>query len=286
MIPYRIYLSGGGMASITHIGALQELSSHVSIQSIKHWMGVSAGGLLAMCLAIGYTVDELMGLYMRFDFTNVNDVDSISGWLLYFGMDTGDRLYRLITACLHVKGLSEDLTFNELYEKFGCSLQIVATDLNEGVPVLFSHDTTPTYRVADAVRASASVPYYYQPFVCPQTGHFLVDGACTSNIPLFLLSKEERERTLSMLIRTSVEPKETIQLDEYLLRPLNVLYAQKMQIESTFYDAHCIQIMLGQVDIMDFSLSEEVKQEMIQKGKDAVRNYFRTRPIVRRRNSF
>jgi predicted acylesterase/phospholipase RssA len=139
--------------------------------------------------------------------------------------------------------------------------------------------------VADAVRASMSVPYYYQPFVCPETGHFLVDGACTSNLPLFLLSKEEQDRTLSILIRTSVESKETIELDEYLLRPLNVLYAQKMQIESTFYDTRCIQIMLGQVDIMDFSLSEEVKKEIIRKGKDAVMEYMKGRSRIKRRNS-
>jgi predicted acylesterase/phospholipase RssA len=285
MIPYRIYLSGGGMASITHIGALQELSTHVSLQTIKHWMGVSAGGLLAMCLSIGYTLDELMDLYMRFDFTNLNDVDSISGWVLYFGMDTGDRLYRLITACLHVKGLSSELTFKELYEQYGCSLQIVATDLNDGKPILFGHDTTPAYQVANAVRASASVPYYYQPFICPETGHFLVDGACTSNIPLFMLSKDEQVRTLSILIRTSVERKEVLEIQDFLLRPLNVFYAQKMHIESAFYDSNCIQIMLDGIDIMDFSLAEEVKREIIQKGKEAVHNYFTIRPKPKRRNS-
>jgi NTE family protein len=286
MIPYRIYLSGGGMASITHIGALQELSTRFSIKAVKEWMGVSAGGLLAMCICIGYTLDELMDLFMRFDFTNVNDVDSISGWLLYFGMDTGDRLYRLITACIRVKGLSSELTFQQVYDMFGCSLRIVATDLNEGKPIMFCHDTTPDYCVADAVRASAGIPYYYQPFICPKTGHFLVDGACTSNIPLFLLSKEEQARTLSILIRIGVEYKEVLEIQDFMLRPLNVLYAQKMHIESTFYDAHCIQIMLDGIDIMDFSLADDVKCTIIQKGKDAVRNYFLIQPRVKRRNSF
>ena len=286
MIPYRIYLSGGGMASITHIGALQELSTHFSIKAIKHWMGVSAGAMIAMCLAIGYTLEELMELYMRFDFTNVHDMDSVSGWVLYFGMDTGDRLYRLITACLHVKGLSSEITFQEIYEQFGCSLCIVATDLHEGKPILFSHTTTPTYCVADAVRASASVPYYYQPFVCPVTGHFLVDGACTSNIPLFMLSKEEQARTLSLLIRISVEPKEVLEIQDFLLRPLNVLYAQKMEIESAFYDSNCIQIMLDGIDIMDFALPYDVKEEIIEKGKQAVQLYYRELPTPKRRNSF
>jgi NTE family protein len=285
MLPYRIYLSGGGMASIAHIGALQELSTQFPLSAIKEWSGVSAGSLMAMCLCVGYTLDELMELFMRFDFTNLHDIDSISGWLLYFGMDTGDRLYRLITACLHVKQLSSDLTFHESYERFGYSLRIVATDLNEGTPIVFAHDTTPYYRIVDAVRASMSIPYYYQPFICPETGHFLVDGAVTSNVPLYLLSKEEQLRTLSIVLRTSVEKKEVLEMDDFLLRPLNVLYAQKMAIEMTFYDTRCIQIMLDGIDIMDFSLTEEVKREIVQKGIEAVRMYSAVQPKVKRRNS-
>jgi NTE family protein len=285
MIPYRIYLSGGGMASVAHVGALQELTKQFPIKAVKEWLGVSAGGLFAMCLCIGYTLDELNELFMQFDFTNINDIDSISGWLLYFGMDTGERLYRLITACLHVKGLSSEITFKESYDQFGYSLRIIATDLNEGKPIIFGHDTTPSYCIADAVRASMSIPYYFQPFICPVSGHFLVDGAVTSNIPLFLLSKEEQDRTLSILIRTGLEKKEIIEFQDYIIRPLYVLYAQKMNIESHVYDSHCIQIRLDGMDIMDFSLSNEVKQDMINKGKEAVENYFTARPKPKRRNS-
>jgi NTE family protein len=286
MLPYRIYLSGGGMASIAHIGALQEVTKQFPIKSVKEWKGVSAGALIAMCICVGYTLEELMELFMNFDFTNLNDVDSISGWLLYFGMDTGERLYRLIIACLHVKGLSSDLTFKETYDQFGYSLRVVATDLNEGAPIVFGHDTTPQYRIADAVRASMSIPYYFQPFICPETGHLLVDGAVTSNIPLFLLSKKEQERTISILIRTGLERKETIEIQDYLIRPLYVLYAQKMNIESEMYDSHCIQIKLDGIDIMDFSLSNEVKQDMVYKGKEAVQNYVMMQPKPKRRNSF
>ena len=285
MIPYRIYLSGGGIAASAHIGALQELSTHTPITSVREWMGVSAGSFVAMCLSVGYTLDEMMELCVRFDFTNINDVDSIPGWLLYFGIDTGDRLYKMIAACLHVKGISSSITFQECLEQFGHSLRIVATDLNEAKPIVFSPDTTPHYCIVHAVRASMSVPYYFQPFICPESGHFLVDGAVTSNNPLFVLSKEEQLRTVSILIRISIERKDVLEMDDFLLRPLNVLYAQKMDIESTFYDSHCIQIMLDGIDIMDFSMSEDVKQEIIQKGKEAVQLYRKAIPVVKRRNS-
>jgi hypothetical protein len=44
--------------------------------------------------------------------------------------------------------------------------------------------------------------------------------------------------------------------------------------------------MLDGIDIMDFSLADDVKRTIIQKGKDAVRNYFLIQPRVKRRNSF
>ena len=286
MIPYRIYLSGGGIAAAAHIGALKELVKHTPITSVREWMGVSAGSFVSMCMCIGYTLDEMLDFCVRFDFTNITEVDSIPGWLLHFGMDTGNRLYKMIAACLHVKGLSSDLSFKELFDLYGYSLRVIATDLNEAAPIVFSTTTTPNYRVADAVRASMSVPYFFQPFICPESGHLLVDGAVTSNHPLFLLSKEEQARTLSILIRISLDKKDTLEIEDYLLRPLNVLYMQKIEFESTFYDSHCIQIRLDGIDIMDFSLSEEARQDIIQKGEAAVQIYLQGQQKPKRRKSF
>ena len=103
---------------MAHVGALIELSNRIPLKAIKEWMGVSAGSLVAMCLCIGFTLDELYKVCIEFDFTNIKEYDSVPGWLLHFGIDTGEKLHKLIEACLHVKGLSSDFTFKECYEKF------------------------------------------------------------------------------------------------------------------------------------------------------------------------
>lgn len=277
MLPHRMYLSGGGICAMAHVGALIEIAKHIPLHTIKEWMGVSAGSLIAMCVCIGFTLDELLEVSVRFDFTNIKEMDSIPGWILHFGLDTGDRLHKLIVACLHVKGLSSDLTFQECYERFGISLRVIVTDLNDAVPITFSPKENPTYRIANAVRASMSAPYYFQPFLCPETGHYLVDGAVISNYPLFVLPKEEHEQTLSILIRTSVEKVEDLMglgIDELITRPMNVALFQKAHLETQFYDTRCIQIMLGEINILDFSMEEEIKHVIIQKGKQAVINHF------------
>jgi len=289
MIPYRVYLSGGGICAMAHVGALQELSKHIPLHVVKEWMGVSAGSIVAMCLCIGYTLDELMDFSIRFDFTNIKEMDSIPGWILHFGLDTGERLQRLIDACLHVKGVSSELTFQQCQEQFGRSLRVMASDLNDVTARMFSATTSPHYRISDAIRASMSAPYYFQPFLCPETGHYLVDGAVISNYPLFVLPKEEHERTLSILIRTSVEKVVDLMdmgIDELITRPMYIALQEKANIEIRSYDARCIPIMLGEINILDFSFDEETKKVIIEKGKQAVMNFFQNGTRLYRRHSF
>jgi NTE family protein len=285
MIPYRIYLSGGGMCAMAHVGALIELSKHVPIKAVKEWMGVSAGSFVAMCLCIGFTLNELEDFCVRFDFTNIKEYDSVPGWLLHFGIDTGERLHKLIDACLHVKGLSSDLTFKECQEKFGLSLKVIATDLNEAVHITFSSVDTPNYKVSNAVRASMTYPYYFQPYVCPETNHYLIDGAVISNYPLFIIPEEEHYRTLSILIRTSIDKVDDLMkldIDKLITRPLRISLMEKGNIELKIYDARCIQIKLGNLNILEFSFDEEIKNNIIQKGKEAVNDYFKCNRIKRR----
>jgi NTE family protein len=288
MLPYRIYLSGGGMCAMAHVGALLELNKHVPLKHIKEWMGVSAGSLVAMCICIGFTLEELEEISVRFDFTNVKEYDSVPGWILHFGLDTGERLMRLIQACLHVKGLPSTFTFEECQAQFGKSLRIVATDLNEAKPVTYSPKDTPNYTLCDAVRASMSYPYYFQPHVCPVTNHYLVDGGVISNYPLFVVPEEEHASTLSILIRTSVEKKENLMdegMETLIPRPLQMMFIEKTNIEAKFYDARCIQIRLGDINTLEFSFEEETKNFIINKGKEAVSQYFQNHARPKRRHS-
>jgi predicted acylesterase/phospholipase RssA len=288
MIPYRIYLSGGGMCAMAHVGALIELSNHIPLKVVKEWMGVSAGSLVAMCICIGYTLKELEELCVKFDFTNIKEYDSVPGWIFHFGIDTGERLQKLIEACLHVKGLSSEFTFKECHEKFGKSLRIVATDLNDAASKTFCPKLTPNYRIADAVRASMSYPYYFQPFVCPQSGHYLSDGGVISNYPLFVLPNEEHSKTLSILIRTRIEKEENLMdmsIEELIRRPVSIVLTERTNIEARFYDALCIQIDLGNLNILEFSLDEKTKNFIIEKGKESVKNYFKSVKKINRRFS-
>ncbi len=287
-LPTRIYLSGGGICAMAHVGALKELKQHIPLKTVKEWMGVSAGALVAMCLCIGFTLDELEHFSIKFDFENIKEYDTIPGWILHFGIDTGERLHKLVNACLHVKGISEDITFSECLTKFGKSLRVLATDLNSAELRTFSATETPNYRISDAVRASMSYPYYFQPFRCPETGHFLSDGGIVSNFPLFTLTEWERNRTLSILIRSTVNKIseiDDIPLENAIMRPIAIVLNERTCIEAKLYNSPCIHIMLDTQNILDFALEEDKKEIIIKKGIDAVREYLKIHPRPQRRYS-
>ena len=243
---------------------------------------------MAMCLCIGYTLKELEEFSLKFDFTNIREYDSVPGWLLHFGIDTGERLHKLVEACLHVKGLSSECTFKDCYDKFGTTLRVVVTDLNDAKAVHYSPKDTPNYRIADAVRASMSFPYYFQPHICPVSGHYLIDGGVISNYPLFVLPEEEHSRTLSLLISGGVDTTIDLmdaEIEEVIIRPIRMVLAAKQELEMKFYDAQSIQIKLTKFNILEFSFNEETKNSIIEIGKKAVINYFKSKSKLKRRHS-
>jgi hypothetical protein len=133
-----------------------------------------------------------------------------------------------------------------------------------------------------------SYPYYFQPFICPESGHYLSDGGIISNYPLFILPKEEHNKTLSLLIRTGVKKESNLneyELEKLISRPINIVFTERTNIETKFYDSHSIQINLGEINILEFSFEDDIKNNILSEGKKAVVNFFKKYPKPARRYS-
>jgi predicted acylesterase/phospholipase RssA len=274
LLPRQIYLCGGGVNVIAHLGALKVLQTKSYLKNIKGWLGVSAGALMALCFVLSFTIEEIEQVYMKFDFTNVSDIDSAPGWIMNCGMDTGLRLRKLIEAVLHIKGYSETITFKELFEKCNTVLKVYVTDLNLVKLICFSAQDTPDRSVVDAVRASMSIPYYFQPFIDPETNHILVDGAVISNYPFFMLSPHEVSETLGIFIDTSPKHVEELGVDDILLRPMRIVLAMRSKYEVEQYKEQTIYVNSGDRNPVNLAISEESKKELMDMGKQAAELYF------------
>ena len=99
---------------------------------------------------------------------------------------------------------------------------------------------------------------------------YLSDGGVISNYPLFVLPDEEHSKTLSILIRTCIEKEENLMdmsIEELIRRPVSIVLTERTNIETRFYDALCIQIDLGNLNILEFSLDVKFICERIRKNK-------------------
>jgi predicted acylesterase/phospholipase RssA len=278
----RIYLCGGGMNGICNIGVLQELEERRYLPFIKEWIGISSGSLQAIIFASGYTIAQAFEI-LKMDFQQITEPDFAPGWLLNFGYDTGNRLLKFLFALLKERGLKELITFRELFETTGNSFRTFATDMNAATLVEFSKEKTPDYPIAYASRASMSLPYYFQPFKCPLKGTLYSDGGVITNFPLYCIPEEERQEILAINIPIPPNANNAMELQEFLIRPLQIFLAARTEVDGMRYPSQTIIVPGVTSSPTDFGMSLEDKMELVAKGKKAAKAFFKKymRPVRR-----
>jgi NTE family protein len=278
----RIYLCGGGMVGICNVGVLQELDKQGYLPFIKEWIGISSGGLQALIFASGYTLAQGLEI-LKMDFQQITEPDFAPGWLLNMGYDTGNRLLRFVQAVLKERGLKELITFRDLFVATGRSFRTFATDMNSGRLVEFSKEKTPDYPVAYAARSSMSLPYYFQPFKCPLTGTLYGDGGVITNFPLHMLSEEERQETVGTNIPYTPDPNQSIEFQDYLMRPLQIFLGARSQLDGLRYPSQTIVIQGVKANPTNFGMDLEEKMGLVAKGRQAAKEFLQKyrRPVRR-----
>ncbi len=194
----NIVFSGGGMLGLAYAGILRfwELAGFKP----RRLLGVSAGGLAALCYCLGYTPAEMKGLLLNADFGVLKD------WSIWNARDkysicTGDALKTMIHSIIKRKLRTSDLTFQHLYRLNGIKFITSATRVEDHTSVFFSVDTTPKMSVAEAVLLSCSVPAIFPPGF--RNGSTFIDGGIKCNFPLHKFDSEEPNRkTFGFLVTT------------------------------------------------------------------------------------
>jgi NTE family protein len=154
-------LGGGSARGLAHIGVLKSLEqAGIRAEAVA---GTSAGSLIGAFLSAGFSAWQIEEFALRTREVDLADLSPGSRR----GLMAGDALARFVNEAL--KGARiEDLKL-----RYGA----VATDLRTGEPVLMR-----TGSVADAVRASCSIPGVFVPREVG--GRELVDGGLVSPLPV------------------------------------------------------------------------------------------------------
>jgi NTE family protein len=171
-----LVLGSGGIKCIASIGLLKVLHREQIVPDMI--VGSSGGSLFGAVFATGEHPDEIERLVVKMwqkkDFQDIKWFDLIRMFfpkLLRFsesfGLIRGDRIERIL--CNYFQG--------QTIEQTKIPLKIVATDVFTGEEVILEHGS-----IAEAVRASISVPMVLQPKKLAEK--MLVDGAVSNPLPV------------------------------------------------------------------------------------------------------
>ena len=156
-----VALGGGGSRGYAHIGVLRCLEMEGF--HIRAVAGASAGGIIAVAYAAGYTPDEMEAIFTKLDQSK----------LFARSPSEGPGILGLSRASKLFEELFGDRTFSDL--RIPCA--VVAVDLKAACEVVLDKG-----RLVDAILATIAVPGVFPP---KQYGDVqLVDGAVLDPVPV------------------------------------------------------------------------------------------------------
>jgi NTE family protein len=158
-------LAGGGTRLAVHVGVLAALRDLG--KRYDRLVGVSGGSIVAALHAAGMSPPRLLELLLDVDFTRFRG-RSLVELVRRGGLCSGDVFEQWI----------DDLLEGRRFADMDLDLVVVATDVCAGKPVVFERRTTPSLKVAHAVRCSMGIPLLFS--FQPWEGGLLVDGSILS----------------------------------------------------------------------------------------------------------
>ncbi len=293
---------GGGCRAAALVGAYEEAVAR-SVQ-FTEFAGTSAGSIIAVLVGAGATPVQLTKFVRDLDFRKFltpPDEQISPPWYisllpkkyrplvdLFFnqGFYSSKKIEDWIEECLtELLGPRQGpIPFSALpYQT-----SVVASDILSRKARVWNQSLTPTESVAKAVRASCSIPIFFQP-----VDRQFVDGGALSNLPSFVFSNGAAGRPLTSKILAFVlqgDP-ETINswgTKSYLSAVVNTMVDGAQQLQQQLQpEVYTIEIPTGEVKATDFdTMSPEILDRLIQGGKNAASEFFNTELTrVRRQKS-
>jgi NTE family protein len=202
---YRnLVMEGGGIKGIAYGGAMQVLEERGVLKDIVRVAGTSAGAISASLLAIGYSAEEISEIIANTSIELFNDDGFVpqgtKRLINDYGWFKGESFLMTMEQYIFDRTGIADLTFADLHALATSypfrDLYVVGADLSEQKAVVFSYETYPKMRIADAVRVSMSIPIYYKAIWLDKQGriydnpspeekcHLFVDGGILMNYPI------------------------------------------------------------------------------------------------------
>jgi NTE family protein len=305
---------GGGVKGLGLVGGLLEFAANPKV-GITEWVsvaGTSAGSIVASLIAVGQTPSQLESLLLQLDFSQFEDWghggEIIGGTLNlahHHGLAHGSVFHSWMDAQLQERTFAAVKRDPPPSTGSRYRLQMIATDITRREMLVLPDDITnyrdprtggpfdpDEFKIADAVRMSMSIPYFFQPVILThhETGEpsTVVDGGVLSNFPVWMFDTE-----------ATVPARPTFGFHlvggggvggglERVIDDLGWGIAEAVDIFHTATDAWDTRFMThstivrtctisaGTIGTTDFEMTTSQKQWLLQSGRDGAAAFLQT----------
>ena len=294
-----LVFEGGGVKGIALVGALAKLED--AGYEVQNRAGASAGSMVAALHGAGYTARELADITKDAPFASLLDKswhDKVPFLGKPYSIVRDQGIYEGRKLRDWMKGLLAD----QKVEKFGDMVvddsvdelryryrfQAIVSDLTARRLLVLPADAAhlgiepDELDVALAVRASASIPVFFEPAHIdnPNTGrtHVLVDGGMLSNFPVWIFDSDTVPKWPTFGL--DLDKEEPSDRARRIMQPTN-LVGYLWSLLSTMLEAHdrrrlerttevrTIRIPTLGVGTTDFELASQRADELFQSSHDA-----------------
>jgi NTE family protein len=319
---------GGGVKGLALVGALLEFERGDANVAIDEWVnvaGTSAGAIVAAFLALGWKPKRLEALMKEMPYERFEDWGpggEIAGGLFNLARHHGLAHGEYFRTWLD--GKLEGATFDELKrppsagaDKTGDEyrLRMIATDVTSRQLLVLPADLAKyrlpgnpdpidpdRFKVADAVRMSMSIPYFFQPVVLESIESkqlcTIVDGGVLSNFPVWLFDVEDRAPrrptfgfhltggkgvggALGHIVDGLGWP---VRLGTDIFHTASEAWDERFMAHSTV--VRTCAIPTGDVGTTEFKLSDERRQGLLEGGEKAASTFLATFDPAKYVNTF
>jgi NTE family protein len=304
-----LVLEGGGVKGTGLVGALTTLTTAAEPYTVHRVAGTSAGAIVASMLAAGYDTAAMKKIMTDLDFSQFQDINrhhlikiqEVLGLIFHEGLFMGEFLHNWIREILAAKNvhtwgdLKEDDPGSSLPPEQRYKLIVIVSDVSRGRMLRLPWDyrsllgvDPDSQPVADAVRSSAGIPFFFRPFHMTADrdltqGHgeiLCTDGGMLSNFPVEIFDRTDDKPPRWPTFGVKLSARQTVaeggwdpdanalQLAESLLATMQEAH-DRVYVGQPSVESRTIFVDTTGYKATDFHLTQADKEKLFNNGLDA-----------------
>lgn len=233
------------------VGSLMKYEDDLT--HIKEISGSSAGAIIALALAAGHALHDVLDRLLSVDFANLTKFKIKSFMTTYGFVDMTPIRQALVDAC------GCDPTFSELKKK----VYIAAYCMNRARTEYFSVDTHPHMKVIDAVCMSLAIPFVISPV--KHDSMIYIDGGTKERFPITPFIGKKPEKIMCIRVK-----QRDVYIDKIknIKQFLNAIVTTALQVPDTniMVMGKVIELDIKTEDMLKFNMTHDEKLKLLMNG--------------------